>query len=274
MSKHFFQNETLRLVLLRTYRFYARSMFWRRGPKVFINSIPKAGTHLATAIIEEVPGLMQSRLHIDMWDVHAGEEKLVPVPVFTPDVLKLRNLLATVRPGQIATGHLPWHPDLHQVLTDMGFNIIFVIRDPEDVVMSTFHYVKGLRRHFMYQRLMTDYATDAERIEAVRRGIPARFPGDTSLEGTYDLRARFLGWQNVTGWGAPLVLEFENIVGKRGGGSHDARRRSIDQIIRFVGMEPSKSLIDEIDARSINKKSFTFRGGKIGEGRQSGGAIG
>lgn len=264
MSKHFFQNATLRLLLLKSYRAYARSMFWRRGPKVFINSIPKAGTHLATAIIEEVPGLMQSRLHIEMWDIHEGPETLAPMDAFRPDIKKFKKLLATVRPGQIATAHLPWHPALYDAVEASGFRTIFITRQPEDVARSTLYYIKGLRRHFMHRRLMENYHSDEERLLAVREGIPARFEGDPSLEGTYDLRSRFMGWTRPGGANSSLVLEFEDLVGSNGGGSQSARRSAILSILGYLNMPNPDVLADEIDASSLNKKSFTFRSGKIG----------
>ena len=49
MSKNFVQNALLRQSLLTAYRGYARAQFWRSGPRIFVNSIPKAGTHLLTA---------------------------------------------------------------------------------------------------------------------------------------------------------------------------------------------------------------------------------
>ena len=269
MSKHFFQNATLRLVLLKTYRAYARSMVWRQGPKVFINSIPKAGTHLATAIIEEVPGLMQSRLHVEMWDIHKGPEAVAPIEVFQPDIEQFRRMLATVRTGQIATAHLPWHPGLYEVAKAMGFKTIFVTRKPEDVERSTLYYIKGLRRHFMHRRLMEDYQTDEERLAAVRQGIPPRFPGDAALVGTNELRERFMGWAQNDEVNGSLVLNFEDIVGSRGGGSHAARKNAIGAILRHLDLEPSETLVNQIDSRSADKKSFTFRSGKIGSGAQS-----
>jgi len=263
MSKHFFQNETLRLVLLRTYRFYARSMFWRRGPKVFINSIPKAGTHLATAIIEEVPGLMQSRLHIDMWDVHAGKEKFAPIGTFKADARKFRNLLATVRGGQIVTGHLPWNSVIYEVLSEMGFRVIFITRAPQDIVNSNFHYIKGLRRIYIHNRLMNDYSTDEERRQAIEEGIPPRFEGDPCLDGISSILQAYQGWLDLTD-NRTLPIAFENLVGAAGGGSQEARTESIRKIMEHVSMADNPELVAQVERASRSKKSFTYRSGKIG----------
>lgn len=268
MSKHFFQNATLRLVLLKTYRAYARSMVWRQGPKVFINSIPKAGTHLATAIIEEVPGLMQSRLHIDMWDVHSGKERLAPIADFKADVARFKRLLSEVRAGQIATGHLPWNPEIAAALRDMNFKVVFITRSPKDIVNSNLHYIKGLKRIYIHERLMREYATDEERRDAIEKGIPPRFPGDPCLDSIADIFKAYDGWANEES-SEKLVLAFEDLVGMRGGGSQEKRIDSIKKIVAHVGLRPDPSVVEEIERASRSKRSFTFRSGKIGEGKST-----
>ena len=45
MSKHFFQNELARKFLKKIYRMYAYSFMFSNKKKIFINSIPKAGTN-------------------------------------------------------------------------------------------------------------------------------------------------------------------------------------------------------------------------------------
>ena len=72
MSKNFVQNALLRKSLLTAYRGYARAQIWRSGPRIFVNSIPKAGTHLLTAELEKFPQLQNSRLHIQAHKVNAA----------------------------------------------------------------------------------------------------------------------------------------------------------------------------------------------------------
>jgi hypothetical protein len=268
MSKYFFQNEILRSCLLSVYRGYARTHFWRNGERVFVNSIPKAGTHLATAVLTEVPGLMHSQLHVDMWQVHSGPEVNGSLEDFRPCSDRFRRLLSGVRGGQIVTGHLPWHPVLFDVLREMQFKTIFVSRNADDIVESNLHYIGGLRRHFMHDRLIGDFATEADRRKALMLGIPARFVGDDRLIGTADLVQGFLGWSKIAD-PAILHLTFEELIGERGGGSHQSRLDCIARVLAFLGKSSTADNVGRVHRRSLNKKSFTFRSGRINSGKSA-----
>lgn len=261
MSKNFVQSALLRSIALGGYRLYAQSQFWRTGPKVFVNSIPKAGTHLLTSILEEIPGLMLSRLHVDCDDVSVGSDRHTPLVSFELNAEKLAAKLGTVRDGQVATGHLPWREDILRTLLSMGFQVFFVRRNPDDLLRSRLYYIEHLRRHHLHQRLVTEFPDDGSRMEALRNGFPASQAGP-GTENYSAILSQYEGWmasKDVT------QFSFEELVGSRGGGVEADRQESLSRALAAVGADNSQAGVENLNMRAINKRTPTLRAGKIGK---------
>jgi len=246
---NFVQSAVLRSTLLMAYRAYARAQFWRAGPRVFINSIPKAGTHLVTSQLNDVPQLQNSRLWIRRRLVNAAAMQDERIVEFQFDRAAFQKHLDTVRYGQFFTGHLQFSPELLNLLQDNAISTLFVKRHPLDIVVSMFHYLKGLRRHPIHAVFM-GLKDDEARIDLLIRG-------DESLQMVSmasRLRA-FQGWQESSN---VLTVRFEDLVGSRGGGDDTVRERTKLEILDFLGL-PTKG----ISSGEVSTRSATFRKGKI-----------
>ena len=266
-----YENPLVRAMLLQAYRAWARSQVWRSGPRIFVNSLPKAGTHLVTGILDAIPGFALSRLHVDAWDIHQQPGKYQSLMDFEPDIAEFERLLRTVRPGQVATGHLPWRPQLLDTLMRHDFNLVVVTRDIDDVTVSNLHYIKSLRRHFMHERLVNDYSDDASRVAALRAGIPPRWHGDCLHDPMSVIAGQYEGWLEAAERNEfAELIRFETIVGARSGGSDVGRKDAIARLLRLAGHEPDGVLIDQVNLRALSSTSVTFRSGRIGEGRDIG----
>ena len=259
MSSHFFQSAKLRSVLISGYRLYARSQIARKGPKIFINSIPKAGTHLVTTILDEIPGIMHSRLHVDTWRISTVKRRQ-SLMEFTLDKEAFIRELASVRAGQFASGHIPWHPCVLDTLKEQGFKTIFVTRDPEAILRSRFHYIAGLRRHPLHRQLMEDYDSEESRWAALRLGMPnrgAEKPGTDSYEQYLNA---FSGWTEQNMDDQFHIVQFEELIGTKGGGSDAVRIEALDQLLNKLAL--NRLSANELHNRSLGKKSVTYRAGK------------
>ncbi|MDH3589438.1 MAG: hypothetical protein OEQ74_08540, partial [Gammaproteobacteria bacterium] len=96
-------------------------------PAVLLNSIPKAGTHLLESALERYPRLRNAgKRTVSSWID-------VPDPVI--------NAIASIRKGAFLNAHVPAAPELLQVVESRNIRVLFMIRDPRDIVVSHFKYV-------------------------------------------------------------------------------------------------------------------------------------
>ena len=265
MSKHFFQSASIRSALINAYRIYARLHIGRTGPKVFINSIPKAGTHLVTTTLSEIPALMNSRLHIETWPVstYGPELRRRPASLLdfkVNDKLFIQKLNA-IKPGQFCSAHLPWDSRALEILQEHGFKVIFVNRNPESILNSLYHYVTGLKRHYLHKQLLECYDSNQSRMIALRQGMPfinEQYPGLDSLD---DHVQAYSGWSECDGRESIITVNFEDLIGSKGGGSDETRIQTIDRMLNFLAIDHINAL--DLHNATNNKKSVTFRKGTI-----------
>ncbi|MDJ0769196.1 MAG: sulfotransferase domain-containing protein [Ilumatobacter sp.] len=116
------------------------------SPKVFSNSIPKAGTHLTERALCLHPALYR---------------KLTPT--MTRGLQRTRpervdRLIATARPGQVLVAHLPHSAELADTLHEHGVAIVVTVRDPVEIAASWMHFVRAWKSHPLHARAtsMTD----------------------------------------------------------------------------------------------------------------------
>jgi hypothetical protein len=250
VSKNFFQSAVLRSILIGGYRVYAQSQFWRRGPRVLINSIPKAGTHLVTALLKESSSLQNSGLWMEWPKINklaSGREQL---PDFELDRPVLDSYLSSVRNGQYFTAHFPFDDQINAIFNQEGIRKVFVSRHPLDIFVSNFHYVMGLRRHRVHDFVANTLQTDDERMSVFLYGHPE----NPYMPGFRTTLAGFVPWLADKD---TLALRFEDLVGARGGGDDQVRQQMIDRLAEHCGLPPF-----QLAASSAPQRTATLRKGK------------
>ena len=128
MSSHFVQSELIRRSAIGFVRVCAQAQFWRYGPRVFINSIPKAGTHLFASELSRFPTLHNSRLHILTRDVNLCADNREHRLEFEADTVKFEKSVGRVRCGQFFSSHLPYDQNLANTLRHLSLRSLFVVR--------------------------------------------------------------------------------------------------------------------------------------------------
>ena len=123
MSNNFFQSSKLKFLLLLIYRFYV-SFIKSKNNKIFLNSIPKSGTHLLLGILTEIDGFIFSGYHIEIWDLHKSNFKNQSIKNFKFDKNKLKNILGKIKSGQIITGHLSWNQEVYNEIKSCKSRLI------------------------------------------------------------------------------------------------------------------------------------------------------
>jgi hypothetical protein len=251
MSKHFVQNAALRAALLGGYRAYARAQLWRSGPRIFVNSIPKAGTHLLTAELDKFRSLQNSRLHLENRRLRLPGTR-TPEAHARLDFAEVERQIGTVRRGQYFTAHLFWSEELERLLAGQSVRTIFMARDPRDILVSRLHYALGLKRHWLNAHLTEKFTSDEARYHFLldgHSGDPFVLPVEQQLAG-------HIPWTRSP---TTLTVKFEELVGERGGGSTEAKLEALRRIADHCGLPA-----DELDrfAASAAKATPTLRRGK------------
>lgn len=216
------------------------------GPRILSNSIPKSGTHLLTRCLWLLPGVEDSDLRI------RGRIK--------PETLGKR--LNQVGGGCFIPLHLAFTPERKQLLTDLGFTMVLIARDPRDIAVSHFHYVSRQARMHRLRAYYNSLPDDSARLMTSIRGIPeSKWQGHMRLG---DISRRCLVYLDWADHGA-CVVQFEKLIGPLGGGTRQAQHGEIRKIAAHLDMALDSSTVEYVAANVYYHKSSTFRKGIVGD---------
>jgi hypothetical protein len=214
----------------------------RAEPVVFLDSVPKAGTHLLERALCLHPRLYRAILPtLDEYKVaqRGGLEKVA----------------GRRRPGQILVAHLPYQPKWAEILEHAGCRTLVMIRDPRDVAISDAHFIAANPDHWAHAEFSAAKDTQSRIRLSITGG--GRFPS------LVDRVAPHLGWQDA----GALVVRFEELVGPEGGGSLDAQLKSLHGIFDHLGVGLEEDALRRVRDGLFSDNSPTFRRGSIGQWR-------
>jgi sulfotransferase 6B1 len=214
------------------------------APSVLCVSIPKAGTHLLERALCLHPRLYRKLL-----------------PTRSNSSLKrwggLDGLLAKVRPGQVLASHLRFDPAFLEVLDRRHVPVIFLVRDPRDLVISQVNYVARRSDH-RFGPLFAQRAGFHERLELAIAGDP-----EHRLRSVGQRLEVYADWLRSNA----LVVRFEDLVGPGGGGDADRQAETVRAIYRHIQLPIDDAFVTKVSGRLFSSESPTFRKGTIGQWR-------
>ena len=258
--------------------------------KVFINSLPKSGTHLLAKAIEifgyqehlnapldiennsqsEIPefldyqGIMKVlKKEQIISDIENTREKInvgAAVSGFYIKTSIFKGWLNAIKPNFYILGHIPKAQILSNILTETNYHHLLIIRDPRAVFVSTYLFVFDTRKIGGKHLLKDDLApmSETERFNFLLKGGYAKEAGVT-IKSFAERYRSMLAWRDEPGC---LFLRFEDLVGEGGGGSNEKQKEVVKKIALHLGV----SFDDQISAKLkeiYNPDSRTFRTGKI-----------
>lgn len=254
--------------------------------RVFINSLPKSGTHLLAKTVE----LFGYREHFAVESAPGDPSRIAPIfinyrevkdalaregkqqldeakgaisvgtlaPVFV-DPATFDRWLASLAPRRYIMGHALYTPALSHLLAAHGYHHLFILRDPRAVVVSLLDFIletRGMPRpHFLQEDFRS--MSPRERIEFILNGGMAPRAGVLTQSFT-EVYLAVQAWESDS---RCLVVRFEDLVGSQGGGSVDRQHATIERIARHMGHS-----VDEVKAHLssvFDTGSRTFRLGQI-----------
>jgi hypothetical protein len=254
--------------------------------RIFINSLPKSGTHLLAKTVE----LLGYREHFggdaniddparvtplfinyrEVKDALAREQKqpalspdgAVAVGTLTPIYVAPETFgawLAALAPGCYLLGHVMYSPALRPLLADLGYRHLFILRDPRAVIVSLLDFIldaRGMPRpHFLQSDFQT--MSTRARLEFILNGGAAPRAGVTT-QGVAAVYLALLEWASDPDC---LMVRFEDLVGPRGGGSAERQRTAIERIITHLGHDVNQAA--DLMTAVFDPDSRTFRAGQI-----------
>jgi hypothetical protein len=258
------QKEAFRNLSIKAYRAGARGVVFYPAPRVFVTSVPKAGSHLLITLLRRLPRMMFSGVHHaprDFRTLPAASNGSDARPEMDWD--RVRRVLESIRNGQFITAHFPYRPQLGTMLKDLDYQTILMQRDPRDVVVSHVHYVMRSDRHYLHKRYTTVLDGWDSRLMASIRGLPA----DEHGRGVISIGQRLAGYAGWLQLPNNYLSRFETLIGPNGGGTIEEQRREIMAIAAHVGRPLEADAADELAAKIWSPKSATFRKGSIGDWR-------
>lgn len=204
-------------------RVYSDGIVWKANRakcKVLLTSIPKAGTHLLLAVLEEY----SLGRPVSLGDGRAVDEYGRRVPL-TVEFLSKKDAL--MRPGDIMWGHVTPTPERVRFFEERGYAIFLMVRDPRDVVCSRISQAVNSERDH-YHELLAGLATREERINHVIRHYTSFDAPSVASD-----FAEYRRWEEV---GDITTMRYERLVGPEGGGSAEVQLREMMKIEDGFGL--------------------------------------
>jgi|GEM_PF-1739247 len=200
-------------------------------PPTIVNSIPKSGTHLVETMLCET-GPFYRPLY----------------PTFNPRLHSVSHLckaISTLKSGQVLFAHFPFSEELHNVITATSCKLIFVVRDPRDVVISNAHFIPSLHKHVHYAALAA--LSFDERLDILIHGS-----SDLYVPSVFEKTAPFVDWMNH----ADHVVRFEKL-------SKNAEKS--EKLEETKAIFSALGLREAVTTLETGTSSTTFRKGVSGD---------
>jgi hypothetical protein len=235
--------------------------------------MPKAGSHLLKKVISLLPRLCYAGVTIEratadsMASISSVESDgaTIPVGVDWPVPVPVANVEAALRriePGSYGEAFMPYSPAAETLLGSLGIQVVLMLRDPRDVVVSHAHFVAGHAAHFLHEHYQG--LSPEQRLTTSIAGLAPATPGGPLLLDIGRRAASMAAWI-----GKPQVFrtDFSRLVGPRGGGSAETQQDELRRLVAFIGLDCRDEELSHI-ADTLFGGTATFRSGTIASWRQ------
>lgn len=225
--------------------------------RILCNSWPKAGTH---ALLE------LSRLVIGDGDWYSDPD--IKYPGGDAEfIAKARERLKRHFGKHFAIkGHFGRSEVLADFLREEGFRHLFAVRDPREVICSTYRWLKDLRPHWAISRHLAPLSPE-EQIEQIITGLPVLAPFDLDRAIHWD-RPLAERYAELSAWlEAPevCVLRYEDITGMNGPA---AQHTHLARALLFLDASFTADDLADVGRRICNPQSATFHTGPASDWTQ------
>ncbi len=249
--------------------------------RVVANSLPKSGTHLLVRFLEllrlnkDKPNLTGALVRIterNPFRCFAKRQRLWREGMSEPGIMVdlddsdnricvdwLKKKLHNGKNNCFRTAHLPYSEELESMLLSLDYKMLFIIRDPRDVVVSHLYYVLRDPKHPLYSQLAA--------LSSVGNQINFLLKGRKHTKG-HVLAPLSQRIQNVLGWWKSprnYSVRFEELIGPKGSGSTEQQHKHVSKMCTYLGVPLSADECRDIADRLFYSNAKTFHKGTIGQ---------
>lgn len=213
---------------------------------ILVNSLPKSGTHLLTTMLSQLPGV---GIKLDLTSL----DKL-PLVADRAATFAAMSYAHRANPGIWVT-HLPHDAAVDPLPGQQDFHSLFIYRDPRDVLVSLFHYVRKHRGAHIYSAMLDPLSDEQALMLLIRGTHPGRKEyvlNESSIPALNVFVRGFAGWIHSKN---ALVMRFEDLIGPQA----DQR---VHQLGAYLGL--SNRYTGVLKKGIGNADSPTFRRSEIG----------
>jgi len=241
--------------------------------KAFINSLPKSGTNLMAKCLElfgyrqkgqlsagvALKNSIKTKIKKLLWLPVSKNGFLLgivsPVMVRKPPVI---SRLKKIESNQFIVAHVGYTDDLLLQVKRMKFKIIVMIRDPRAVVASSVPYILKSHKH-----RLNKYFKSISKQDCYLTVINGMIDRNISCQ---SISTRCYSLNNWIKSPDTLVVRFEELVGREGGGNDSLQEKTLYRICNFLNIKTSK--IRKVKNELFGPGRHTFRKGKIDSWRE------
>ncbi len=207
---------------------------------VFAISMPKSGTHL-----------IERALCLHPWFYRKLTGTVNQAKVNSNGLAKY---IRGAKGGQFLVAHVHHSPEVAKIVKDEGLKLLIQVRDPRDALLSGIKFnLKRKRGEFAKQ--LAQMSSFEEQCRAFFHGTGAR--GFVPLKERYEKYRPWLKEEIV-------IVRFEDLVGKQGGGSRDAQLDLLQRMFEHLEAPWTDKLLAHVADGVFSDKSPTFSKGMIG----------
>lgn len=217
--------------------------------KIICISWPKAGTHVLYELSRIVLGSKSWQVERDVKYSIYGDH------AFFQDI---DERIAKYNDNFAIKSHVCYSKNIEKGLLNRGFKILFIIRDPRDIICSTLRWLVDLRKDWEISRYILTIPGE-QRIAKIITGLPPLKPFDLDANIIWD-KPLHVRYQSITPWAYSknvFTSTFENLTGKNG---KNIQEENIRNILDYLGLKTSDYL-SLITDQMINPEANTYHSG-------------
>ena len=189
---------------------------WQIDHDLFtLHVIPKCGTHF-----------IQHTLHLMTGQASINQD------------ISLQNLTKACNTNKILRTFQPYDDKLCKALKKYQHKLISVIRDPRDALISHLFYM----RSFAERKVENNQRRDFFVVDKNFDSLSLQEQLDSLIYGTKEGMSYLDFYKSRIGWAlnsASLVIKYEELLGKEGGGNNKKQKKTIDKVASFIQLDLS-----------------------------------
>ncbi len=239
-------------------------MMTRVLPPLMLNSLPKAGTHLLSRLFEYLPLYTHSGVVLSNETAkgHEDDRSDIKLGVTSPKRINpsaFTEVMRELNYSQYHYGHLPYSKETDEILTQLGVKMVVLLRDPRAVVCSNVHFILKNKHHELHDTFTALPNFNAQLKTAI-----------VGFDRTQNARKELLSinqcYASIAKWGTDAnkkLIFFEDLIGARGDGDELSQRKTVSEILSYVGYPYTNDDLTKLCDQIFSESSPTFSRGRV-----------